>query len=296
MAQGTQSTQRTKSGAASATGAGAAARQTAAEVRPWLVKLARFGEASRGFVYALVGLLAARAALGAGGEVTGTKGAITTLVDAPFGRALLGVLAVGLAGYALWKGLRGVLDPEHRGTDGKGIAKRLADVLGAIVYGGLAVAALRLATGSGRGGGEGEQAVGLTARLMSQPFGVFLVALAGAALAVYGLSQISSGLSGKFRRHLKLDEMSPSERTWANRAGQIGLPARGAIFVMMGIFLGRAALQADPGEARGLGGALDTLAASPAGPWLLGIAALGLIAYGLYGFVLARYRRMVAPI
>ncbi|HYH47282.1 MAG TPA: DUF1206 domain-containing protein, partial [Thermoanaerobaculia bacterium] len=87
-----------------------------------------------------------------------------------------------------------------------------------------------------------------------------------------------------------------SERTWANRAGQIGLPARGAIFVMMGIFLGRAALQADPGEARGLGGALDALAASPSGPWLLGIAALGLIAYGLYGFVLARYRRMVAPI
>src|SRR5687768_13139810 len=110
--QGTQSTQRTKSGAAGA--AGAAARQTAAEVRPWLVKLARFGEASRGFVYALVGLLAARAALGAGGEVTGTKGAITTLVDAPFGRALLGLLAVGLAGYAVWKGLRGVLDPERR--------------------------------------------------------------------------------------------------------------------------------------------------------------------------------------
>ncbi|HYH47132.1 MAG TPA: DUF1206 domain-containing protein, partial [Thermoanaerobaculia bacterium] len=198
--RGTQSTQSTKPGAASATGAGAAARQTAAEVRPWLVKLARFGEASRGFVYALVGLLAARAAFGAGGEVTGTKGAITTLVDAPFGRALLGVLAVGLAGYALWKGLRGVLDPERRGTDGKGLAKRAADVLGAFVYGGLAVAALRLATGSGRGGGEGEQAVGLTARLMSQPFGVFLVALAGAALAAYGIGQISSGLSGKFRR------------------------------------------------------------------------------------------------
>ncbi len=278
--------------------AGAAARQTAVEVRPWLVQLARFGEAARGFVYALVGLLAARAALGAGGEVTGTRGAITTLVDAPFGRALLGVLAVGLAGYAVWKGLRGVLDPEGRGTAGKGLAKRIADVLGAFVYGGLAVAAWRLASGAGRGdaAGDGEQAVGWTARLMAQPFGVWLVALAGLALAAYGIGQISSGLSGKFRRHLELEEMSPAERTWADRAGRIGLPARGAIFIMMGLFLGRAALQADPGEARGLGGALDALAAAPAGPWLLGLAALGLIAYGCYGFVLARYRRMVPPI
>lgn len=279
-----------------APGAAAAVQRTAAQARPWIVKLARFGEAARGFVYALVGVLAARAAFGAGGRITGTEGAITTLVDAPFGRLLLGLLAVGLAGYAVWKGLRGILDPEGRGTDGKGLAKRFADVAGAVVYGGLALAALRLATGAGgAGGGEGE-AASRTAELMAKPFGVWLVALAGIALAVYGLGQISSGITGKFRRHLQMERMSPAGRAWANRAGQLGIPARGGVFVLMGFFLVRAALQHDPGEARGLGGALDAIAGSPAGPWLLGLVALGLIAYGLYGFVLARYRRIAPPI
>jgi hypothetical protein len=61
----------------------------------------------------------------------------------------------------------------------------------------------------------------------------------------------------------------------------------------MGTFLVVAAIYADPQQARGLDGALDTLARQPWGWVVLGSVALGLIAYGIYMFVEARYRRMV---
>jgi hypothetical protein len=88
--------------------------------------------------------------------------------------------------------------------------------------------------------------------------------------------------------------MSATERKWTKRSGQAGLAARGVVFCIIGVFLIQAALSANPEEARGLGGALDTLAAQPYGPYLLGAVALGLVGYGVYCAVNARYRRIPA--
>ncbi|MCP3141459.1 DUF1206 domain-containing protein [Pyxidicoccus sp. QH1ED-7-1] len=57
----------------------------------------------------------------------------------------------------------------------------------------------------------------------------------------------------------------------------------------------QAAIQADPGEAGGLGEALTALAEQPFGPWLLGAVALGLVAYAVYQLLEARYRRIATP-
>jgi hypothetical protein len=86
--------------------------------------------------------------------------------------------------------------------------------------------------------------------------------------------------------------MSEHARAIAIRAGQVGLTARGVVFGIIGIFLIQAALRARPEEARGLSGALRALEQQPYGPYVLGAVALGLVAYGLYMFVEARYRRM----
>jgi hypothetical protein len=82
------------------------------------------------------------------------------------------------------------------------------------------------------------------------------------------------------------------EKTWAVRTGQAGLTARGVVFVIIAYFLVQAAVTYDPNKAGGLGQAFQTLASQPFGPWLLGIVAVGLIAYGIYGLFLARYRRI----
>jgi Domain of Unknown Function (DUF1206) len=274
----------------------AEATARAAVRNPWVEYLARFGYAARGAVYAIIGILAMQTAFGnRSAQGNDTQGVLQTVAQQS--RALLWLLGIGLLGYALWRVIQGSLDTENKGRDPKGLATRAGMVVSGLIYGGLALAAFRMASGAGDAGsqaggaGGGQQA--WTAELMTKPFGRWLVALAGIAVIVSGLAQIKRGWTEKFRDRLKMQEMDANEQRLAINSGKAGLIARGIVFLMTGWFLIQAALRFDPSQARGLGGALETLAAQPYGPWLLALMALGLIAFGAYSVLLARYRRMV---
>ncbi|HKI02738.1 MAG TPA: DUF1206 domain-containing protein [Thermoanaerobaculia bacterium] len=259
---------------------------------PWVERLARLGYAARGVVYALVGILAMQTAFGhRGNQETDTRSALEMVAEQS--RALLWLLALGLFGYALWRVIQGVMDPENKGSDPKGLAKRAGMVMSGLIYGGLALAAVRMANGAGSGSGGGGGSQGWTAELMTKPFGRWLVALIGIGIIIGGFSQIWQGWTEKFRKHLKMQEMDANEQKLALHTGKLGLIARGIVFLLSGWFVVQATLRFNPSEARGLAGALDTLARQPSGPWLLAFVALGLIAFGAYSLLLARYRRIV---
>lgn len=255
--------------------------------------LARLGYTVKGVVYALIGVLAVQAALGTGGETSGSRGVLQTIADGPFGQILIGAVAIGLFGYALWRFVQAFIDPDNKGSDAEGLVKRIGYFGSGVIHSSLGWAATRLVMGGG-GSGGGSGAETWTAKLMSQPFGVWLVGLAGAVTIGYGLYELYKAYNANFFDKLKTGEMSATERTWAKRAGRAGQTARGVVFCIIGVFLIQAALNANPEEARGLEGALDTLAAQPYGPYLLGLVALGLVGYGVYCWVLARYRRIPA--
>jgi uncharacterized membrane protein YiaA len=259
---------------------------------PWIEPLARAGYAARGAVYCLIGLLAIQTAMGSRAQATDTRGVLQTVAQQSV--ALLWLLALGLFGYAVWRVVQGILDAENKGAEPKGLAIRAGQVISGVIYGSLALAAVRIASGSrsgGSGGGSGTQ--GWTADLMTKPFGRWLVALAGICVIVSGLAQLRRGWTEKFRRNLKEQEMNESERRLAVNTGKAGLLARGVVFLLSGWFLIQAALRFDPSRATGLGGALEALARQPHGSWLLGLVALGLLAFGAYSILLARYRRIV---
>jgi hypothetical protein len=272
----------------------AGAQDAAVQAIPWVEKLARFGYAAKGVVYAVIGLLALPLVFGQGGEATGPEGALDTIGQQPFGRTLLAIMAVGLLGYALWRFVQAVVDPEHKGKDAKGLAQRAGYVASGLAYGGLGVLAGRMAMGQAGGGNGGQAQEDWTARLLAQPFGVWLVALLGLLIVAVGIYQFYYGVSGKFRRELKLHEMSQTEVTWATRSGQLGYAARGIVYAVIGGFFILAALRFDPNQAVGFGQALAELAQQPYGPWLLALVALGVFCYGVYSLVQARYRRIFA--
>jgi len=274
----------------SAEHAGQQLRQAASEASPGIEALGRLGYAAKGVVYSLVGVLAAQAALGRGGATTGTGGALERILQAPFGRILLSFIALGLAGHALWRFVQAGLDTEAKGGDAKGLLARAAYAVIGIIYTGLALSAAQLAL---RRAGNGDATQSRTAWLLAQPFGRWLVALVGIVVVGAGLYQFYRAYSTNFRDKLRLAEMSSDTARWATNAGRLGFAARGVVFGIIGAFLIVAARQSSPEQARGLGGALETLARQPAGPWLLGIVAAGLIAYGLFMLVQARYRRML---
>jgi hypothetical protein len=240
--------------------------------------VARFGYAAYGLVYVLVGVLSVRAAFGGGGKTAGQEGALQTILLAPLGRGLLGLVALGLLGYATWRLFQGILDPDDEGGDAKGLIKRADHIVNGLFHAALAMSVGRVALGSGGGGNGGPD--DWTATLLQQPFGRWLVGVVGAGILAIGLFQFYRAHDAKFMEKLKPGEMNRRERRRTRRAGRLGHAARGVVFLVIGVFLTQAALQSDPDEVRGLGGALSALAAQPFGPYPLGLVAFGLVAFG----------------
>jgi len=258
---------------------------------PWMERLFRLGYVAKGVVYAIVGWLAASTVFGSGGRTTGTRGALRSLVNRPFGRVLLGLVAIGLLGYVLWRFVQAIMDTENKGTDAKGIIQRLSYASNGSIYAGLAFTAVQIIMGE-VDIDNGDGARDWTALLLAQPFGQWLVGTGGALVIGLGFYEFYQAYTANFCRKFKLNEMSDTEKTWATHIGRFGLVAKGVVYNIIGFFLIQAARQAKSKRVRGLEGALDLLAQQSYGRWLLGIVAIGLIAYGVYYIVQARYRRM----
>jgi hypothetical protein len=197
---------------------------------------------------------------------------------------------VGLAAYVFWRLAQALLDLDGKGDDARGLAVRAGFVGSGLVYAGLAVTAGGMAMG---GGGGGRDQVRLwTGRALADPDRWWLVAAAGVGVACSGVYQFYKAHSNKFERRLALSRLSADGRRWVRRVGRAGLVARGITFGVIGWFLVRAGMHVDPGEARGLAGALRALRAADYGPWLLGGVGAGLVAYGLFSIVEGRFRRI----
>ncbi len=245
----------------------------------WVETLARAGYAAKGIVYLLVGVLAADAALGSG-DPEGSSGALRSLVDEPMGQAFLGIIAVGLFGYVVWRLVAAVKDPEGRGT-----LHRSGYAISAAAYGLLAVEAARLALGGGSGSGSQHWLQALAAG----PYGLVLLGVGGAVLAGYGLYRLYQAWRVDLDDQLDLSSLGPTGARAAVVAGRLGYAARGVAFALMGGLAVRAALSARPEQAEPLSGLLESLQGQP---WILGALGVGFIAYALYNFLRAGYRRI----
>ena len=265
---------------------------TAGESGGWIETLARVGYAAKGFVYLIIGALALQLAFSSGGDAVGPKGAVSSLAGEPFGRILIALTAAGLFCYSAWRFVQAAKDPEGKGSDAKGIAARVGYTCSAIAYATVGIEAVRILMSGG--GGQGGGASHWTAKLMEMPMGRWLVAIASLAMLGAGGYQFYRGYSAKFQKLLKSEEMSSEEITWGERLGRVGFMARGVVYFIIGSFLVVAAYQTDPQQAKGVGGALEYLTTTGWGPWVLGIIAAGLFAYGAFSvLILARYRRIL---
>jgi hypothetical protein len=261
--------------------------RTAGPVLTWL---ARLGFVAKGVVYTLVGGLALLAALNRGGDTTDQRGALRTILHQPFGRTMLGIAAIGLFGYTLWRLIQAMFDPEHVRHDAKSIGRRVARFVSGVAYGFLAVGAWRMILGSDDG--NGDRTPGWTAHMMAQPAGPWLVGAVGLIVMGVGAWQFYRAWRAKFGEKLVLDRWGRRMRDWIIRFGRLGYAARGVIFCLIGAFMLAAADHHNPGEARGVGSAMRYIEGLRFGWVLLTIVALGLISYGIFQLIEARYRKI----
>ena len=254
--------------------------------------LARLGYGARGVVYLLLGGLAlVSATWGGGGDAEGSSDALSSLLALPFGRILLGLVALGLFGYVLWKMAQGLLNADDRDDDLEGFANRAGQLIsgGANLFLALSAARLALSLG-GDSGSNGEETA--SAWLLQQPFGPFLLGVVACGVLAAGGIQVWYGASHGYRKRLSLPA---AHAQWMDPVCAFGLVARGVVFAIIGGFLAYAAFTVSPEQAGGTAEALDYVHALPFGPWLYGVVALGLVAFGAYSVIEGLYRRIDAP-
>ena len=273
------------------------AREDAEQGRGWYSWFARLGLIAKGVSFGIVGVLALVLALGEGGKATSREGALRTLADEPLGAVLLVLLALGFGAYAIWRFVQAFAEREDAERDAKSEAKkwgkRASYVGPGLIYAVLAVTTARLLGGSG-GASQNQKARETTATVFDWPGGRWLVGIAGLAIVAFGVWNLYAAVAKKFEDLWRKGEMSKAERTWGGRAGVAGYIARGVVFGLIGGFVTKAAVDYDASDAIGLDGALHKLADTNHGRYLLGLTAVGLICYGLYCLVDARYRDVSA--
>ncbi|RKE17366.1 DUF1206 domain-containing protein [Streptomyces sp. TLI_171] len=254
----------------------------------------RAGFVARGVLYVLVGALALQIAFGSGGEQADRQGALHQVAARPFGAAMLWALAAGLAGMALWRASTAVLGEAGRKETGSRVLSAGRAVFYASVCWGTAAYAAGSGGGSAGGSGSGgsdEASRDWTATALGWPAGRWLVGAAGLTLAGIGTAIAVRAVQRRFLRKLRTDAMPPRVRPAVTGVGMAGNVARGTVYAAAGAFVVVAAVRFDPGQAKGMDDTLRSLAGSAAGPWLLAAVAVGLVLYGVFSFVSARWRR-----
>ena len=178
------------------------------------------------------------------------------------------------------------------GVTGEGRKKgpRLQSFARGCIYTFFAVSAVNLLVDSAHPSMASQEQM-MTARMMVHPWGRWAVGIAGAVVIGVGAALVYEGLARKFEKRLKSFTMTPTQRKVVVGLGVVGTSARGGVFGLVGILLIRAAVDFDPQKARGLDGALRSLAQTDAGPWLLYAAAAGLLVFGIYGMAEAGWAR-----
>ena len=271
---------------------GAKARRAVS--RDWLDPAARAGLLAKAALYGIIGALALAVALGAGGETTDQKGALATLTDEPAGEVLIGLLAVGLLAYGVWRLVQAIFDTGGEGEDATGVVTRIGYAASGAIHLALFAFAIRLLVGSGgsgsgsaSGSGSGQEQQ-TTAGVLGWPGGRAIVIVAALVIIGVGAYNAYRGVTKGFMEELNV---GGGPRRAVETIGLVGHVARGVVFALVGVFLMKAAIEFDPSEAVGLDGALARLADQPYGQVLLGPAAAGLRAYAAYCVADARYHR-----
>jgi hypothetical protein len=247
--------------------------------------LARLGLVSRGLIWLIIGALAAQVARG-GNDRVDKNGALGAIADKPFGEVLLVVLTVGFLGYAAWRLLEGAVGHRDQEEGRKRWTKRGSSLFRGGIYLFLAGSTAKYVVS----GGGNDKTQSTTARVMAHTGGRTLVFLVAAGIIAGGLAMVVRAFRQKYEDNLKMGQMPDWLRSATKLIGTSGLASRGLVFVLIGGFLVKAAIDFDPDKAKGLDASLKTLANQPFGRVVLLAAAVGLLAFALWSWIEARYR------
>jgi hypothetical protein len=260
----------------------------AANSKP-LEYLARGGFIAYGVIHLLFAWLVLQVAMGSSSGETDQSGALQAIGRQPVGKFLIILIIVGLVAMAVWQAFEAAIG-ESGPQDRTAMAERFLSGCRAVLYLYFAYLAYKVVKGAAASQGDSQQAG--ASSLMDKPGGRFLVGLIGVVVVGVGIGIMIYGLTKRFEKHLNTHQMNPNVHRMVRRLGVAGYTAKGVAYGIAGGLFTAAAVTYDPEKARGLDAAIQELSSHSYGPWLLGLIALGLAAFGVYCFFQAKYRQV----
>ena len=256
--------------------------------------VARFGYGARGFVYLSIGFLTLMAALDRVGSSVGTGGAVGAVARQPLGHIWLIMLGMGLWAFVLWRVLQAVFDADREGNSPKALMLRAGQAVSGLFYGLLAATVFELLDeiGSDPSADDVAENQEKAAMLLDLPFGDWLLIGVGLVIAGVGVGNILKGLGANFGEDLAC---TLEQKRWFTRIARAGYVARGLAYLPLALFVVLAGFRARVETVTSFGASLNALEAQPGGSWMLGLTAVGLMAFGAFAFVEARFRRIRSP-
>ncbi|MFI5937197.1 DUF1206 domain-containing protein [Actinoplanes sp. NPDC051494] len=261
----------------------------AADSKP-LEYLARGGFVAYGVIHLIFAWIALQLAFGSGsGGNNDQSGAFQELAQQPLGKTLVIITIVGMIGLAIWQALEAAIG-ESGEQNKTALAERFISGCRTVMYLYFAFLGIKVLSGANASSGDSSQQGAST--LMDNSGGRFLVGFIGVVVVGVGIGLAIYGFKKKFEKHLNTQQMDAKVRKTVERLGRAGYMAKGIAYAIAGVLVVVAAVNYDPEKARGLDSALKTVATAPYGPWMLGLIALGIAAFGVYCFFQARYRKV----
>lgn len=250
--------------------------------------IARTGLVAKGIIYGITGILTFLAAVNMGGQKAGKLKVLDFLEKQTFGNVLLIILGLGLLCYAAWRIIQAIKDPENIGSQKKGKLKRTAYFISGLIYLGISVYAFLSVLGSSSGSNGSAK----SSSFLATDIGLLVLGIVGVIIIGVGIYQFTRITKDKFEKKFNQKALSEEKRRKIlYNSAYLGLASRGVLFLIIGFFAVKAAFSANPQEIKTTTDAFSFLESSSYGVWLLGIVAIGLVAYSIYTFMLAKYRR-----
>lgn len=255
---------------------------------------ARIGYGARGFVYVSIGVIALLSAIDRVGDAVGSRGAAAWLAEQPYGRVWLILLGLGLWAFVVWRILQSVFDADRAGTRLKALASRAGQALSGLFYGILAASVFELldevrVNPAAEDVAENQEKA---ATLLSLPFGDHALLAVGLVILAFGVGNIIRGARSDFSASLACSASVCRRVVPIARAGYI---ARGVALLPLAVFVILAGFHSRVSDVTSFGAGLDALERQPGGSWVLAATAVGLMAFGAFAFVEARWRRIRPP-
>ena len=260
-----------------------------ASITSHIKPIAQAGLISKGIVYSLLGILTFMAAFhinGQSADKADKNGVFDFVYKQTGGQVMLAIIALGLFSYCLWRGIQTFADTEDKGKEAKGIAARARYLFSGLVYGYLAVHVVQLLVSHVAQSGDSKQ--DMAGELLSKPLGPWLVGVAAAILLAVGIYQIYYGLSEKYKKHVDKAGYGDSKKILLG-AGKVGYISRGIVWLLLSWLFFKAAFNSNSKEAGDTSKAFSYLSDWQYGSYLLAAVGTGLLCYGIFNFIRARY-------